>query len=137
MTVRDLMTYQPVTVAGRTSLTDVARRMRENDIGDVLVAEDGRLTGILTDRDLVVRAMADGGDPDRLCADDICSTEPVSVAPGDEVDHAIDLMRSLSVRRIPVVEDGRPVGILSLGDLAIERDRGSALAEISAAASTS
>jgi CBS domain-containing protein len=127
------MIKQLVTVEMDTSLTVVARTMRDAGIGDVLVVEDGRLRGVATDRDLVVRAMAEGKDPEHTAVRAVCSTELVSIGPDDEVDTAVMVMRRNALRRLPVTQDGRPVGIVSLGDLAIERDRASALADISAA----
>jgi CBS domain-containing protein len=132
-TVREIMIKQLVTVEMDTSLTVVARTMRDAGIGDVLVVEDGRLRGVATDRDLVVRAMAEGKDPEHTAVRAVCSTELVSIGPDDEVDTAVMVMRRNALRRLPVTQDGRPVGIVSLGDLAIERDRASALADISAA----
>ncbi|HSA49254.1 MAG TPA: CBS domain-containing protein [Yinghuangia sp.] len=132
-TVRELMTTEPVTVELRTSATEAARRMRDLGIGDVLVTDDGELRGVLTDRDLVVRGLAEGKDPDKTTVHALCSDEVVTVAPDDAVDHAIYLMSTKALRRLPVVEEGRPIGVVSLGDLAMERDPTSALADISAA----
>ncbi|MFD8995835.1 CBS domain-containing protein [Streptomyces abikoensis] len=130
--IRDIMTGVPVTVGPQMTVAEVARRMRDEDIGAVLVAEEGRLRGLVTDRDLVVRVLAEGGAQDRTVAD-ACSEELVSVGPDDEVEDAVRLVREHAVRRLPVVEGDRPVGIVSLGDLAIERDPGSALGQISSA----
>jgi CBS domain-containing protein len=131
--IREIMTEQLSTVGEQTSLHEAARRMRDNGIGDVLVTGDGRLKGLVTDRDLVVRAMAEGRDPDRTTVGEVCSAQIVSVKPEDDLDRAVELMRTHALRRLPVTEDDRPVGIVSLGDLAIERDSRSALADISAA----
>src|SRR5688572_26761323 len=132
--VREVMTAAPVTVEPDTDLLTVARLMRDEGIGDVLVAGGkNRLQGLVTDRDLVVRGMAEGGDPQRTAVSEVCSGDLTAVSPDDEVDKAVQLMREHSVRRLPVVEKDRPVGIVSLGDLAIERDEESALADISAA----
>jgi CBS domain-containing protein len=131
--VREVMTSDVVAVGPHMTVTEVARLMRERNIGAVLLAENGRLRGLATDRDLVVRALADGGDMGRRTVREACSADVVCVAPDDDVDRAIHLMRARAVRRLPVVEDGRPVGIVSLGDLAVERDPGSALGDISAA----
>jgi CBS domain-containing protein len=130
--VRDLMTTNPVTMPPGTPVRDAARAMREQDIGDVLVAEDGRLRGIVTDRDIVVRAIAEGRDPDTPIGE-FASRDVRTLTPDSSVEDAIQIARDDEVRRIPVVQDGRPVGIISLGDLAIERDSDSALADISAA----
>lgn len=97
-----------------------------------LIVQGGMLTGIVTDRDLVVRAIAEGRDATSTLGD-IVSSEVVSITPTDSADDAIRLMRERALRRVPVVEDGRPVGIVSLGDLAGERDPRSVLGEISTA----
>ena len=132
-TVRDVMTENLVTLPGSAPLADAARRMREADIGDVIVMADGDMCGVVTDRDIVVRAIAEGKDPQSATLDEICSHDVVTVGPDDSVDQAVQLMRQRAVRRLPVVEGGRPVGIVSIADLAIERDETSALADISAA----
>lgn len=129
--VREIMTSAPVSVDPGTSVAEVARRMRDEDIGAVLVTEGGEVRGLVTDRDLVVRVLCEGGDPDRHSVEEACSPELVSVSPDDEVDRAARMMREHSVRRVPVLENGRAVGIVSLGDLAIERDPESALGDIS------
>ncbi|WSF36505.1 CBS domain-containing protein [Streptomyces sp. NBC_01351] len=132
--VHEVMTEKPVTVEKLTSLAEAARVMRDAGIGDVLVVDEGRLCGILTDRDLVIRAMAENRDPADTTVQAICSSEPVTVSPGDGVDQAADLMRRHALRRLPVqTEDGELVGVVTLGDLEVERDPGSALAAISAA----
>ncbi|MFD8143168.1 CBS domain-containing protein [Streptomyces sp. NPDC059708] len=132
--VHEVMTGNPVAVERPTSLAEAARVMRDADIGDVLVVDRGRLRGILTDRDLVVRAMADGRDPAGTTVDAVCTTDPLTVRPDDGVDEAIALMRRKALRRLPVVTgDGELVGVVSLGDLVVEQDPGSALAAIAAA----
>ncbi|GHB26437.1 CBS domain-containing protein [Streptomyces chryseus] len=131
--VREIMTSAPVTVAPDTSVVDVARRMREENIGAVLVVEGDRLKGLVTDRDLVVRVLAEGAEAATRTVEQACSADLVAVGPDDEVDRAVELMREHAVRRLPVVEDGRAVGIIALADLAMERDPGSALGDISVA----
>ena len=116
-----------------TTLIDAAAQMREYDIGDVLITEQDRILGVLTDRDIVVRGLAGGKDPARTTAGEIASGHLVTVAPDDPVSRAVELMREHAVRRLPVCQDGRPVGIVSIGDLAVEQDPRSALADISAA----
>jgi CBS domain-containing protein len=130
--IADLMTQDPVTCPPDADIRTAAARMRDDDTGDVVVVEGEAVRGIVTDRDIVVRAVADGRGPDTPLAD-VLSGEVVTVAPQDRIEVAVDLMRERAVRRIPVVEDGRLVGIVSIGDLAIERDSDSALADISAA----
>ena len=133
-TVGEVMTRDPVTLQFETPLVDAARKMRDEDIGDVLVMkEDGKLCGIVTDRDITVRATADGKDPKRTKLGDICRQELVTIAPDRPVKDAVDLMRSRALRRLPVVQGDKPVGIVSLGDLAVEQDPKSVLASISAA----
>ncbi|MBG0850669.1 CBS domain-containing protein [Streptomyces spinoverrucosus] len=131
--VRDIMTGDPVTVEPQTSVAAVARIMRDQDLGAVLVTDGDHLRGLVTDRDLVVRSIADGGDPDEITVAAACSDDLVTVRPDEELDHAVELMREHAVRRIPVVDHDHPVGIVSLGDLAMERDSGSALGDISVA----
>ncbi|MCX5195579.1 CBS domain-containing protein [Streptomyces sp. NBC_00249] len=132
--VHEVMTRNPVTVEQLTSLSEAARVMRDAGIGDVLVVEEGRLRGIVTDRDIVVRALAEDRDPAETTVRAVCSTEPVTVGPDDQVDQAVDVMRRHALRRLPVVgEDGGLVGIVTLGDLEVERDPGSPLASIAAA----
>jgi CBS domain-containing protein len=131
--VKDVMTAGVAAVRPQASLVEVATLMRDQDIGDVLVAEGDRVVGVVTDRDIAVRAVADGVDPHSVSAASVASGDPVTVTPRDTVGEAVTLMREHAVRRLPVIEDGRPVGIVSLGDLAEERDPNSALADISRA----
>jgi CBS domain-containing protein len=131
--IREVMTPNPVTVEPSTSAADAARRMRETDAGAMLVCEGDQLRGLVTDRDIVVRAVADGRDPAQVQVREFCSADVEALGPDDDVDRAIKLMRDRHVRRVPVVEGGRPVGIVSIGDLALVRDQTSALADISGA----
>ncbi|WP_327130205.1 CBS domain-containing protein [Streptomyces sp. NBC_01343] len=132
--VHEVMTGNPVTVEQLTSLAEAARVMRDAGIGDVLVVDQGRLIGILTDRDIVVRALAEDRDPAETTVRAICSSDPLTVGPGDRVDQAVDLMRRHALRRLPVQdENGELVGIVTLGDLEVERDPGSPLSAIAAA----
>lgn len=136
-TVQDMMSTDLVTCPSTATITEAAQLMHDRDIGDVLVTRDGdRIAGIVTDRDLVVRCLADGAAADATvdfaCSDEL-TTLPVTGTP----DEAVRLMRERSLRRLPVVDGGRVVGIVSLGDLAIARDlevgASSALGDISAA----
>jgi len=133
--VRNVMTAGPVMVALQTSLAQAAQVMRDLDTGDVLVADSGgALYGIVTDRDIVTRAVADGLDVTMTPVQAVITPSPVSVRPDDDASRAVVLMREHAIRRLPVVdEQGRVVGIVSLGDLAIDRDDRSVLADISAA----
>ena len=131
--VGEVMTHDPRTVDAGGSLVDAARAMREADVGDVVVIDRGRVAGILTDRDIAVRAVAEERDPRTTRVHEVCSANVVTVTQDQDLGDAIRLMREHDVRRLPVVHDGRPIGILSLGDMAVERDPDSVLADISAA----
>jgi CBS domain-containing protein len=128
--VRDVMTPNPRTVSADTTLDDAAREMSQDDIGAVLVKENGSV-GILTDRDIVVRAVAEHKDPSATKVSDVATHDVASLTPDQTVDDAIKIVREKNVRRIPVLDGDKPVGIVSIGDLAIERDTDSALADIS------
>jgi CBS domain-containing protein len=131
--VRDVMTPNPVALPATSSLVEAALAMRDFDVGNVLVLEDGQICGIVTDRDIVVRAIAGGNYPATVKLGEICSRELTTLSPTDSVEDAVSLMREKAIRRLPVVEHGQPVGVLSLGDLALEKDPHSALGDISAA----
>jgi len=131
--IRELMTSNPVSMPGTESVYEAARAMRDQDIGDVIVIEHNQVCGIITDRDIAMRIVAEAKDPARTTLADICSHSLLTVKPTDSVEEAIRLMRTHAIRRLPVVEEGKAVGIVSLGDLAIERDPGSVLGKISAA----
>jgi CBS domain-containing protein len=131
--IREVMTKDPVTLPADRSVLDAARCMRDSDIGDVIIVQGDRVAGILTDRDIVVRAVAEGRDPAQTKVAEVATMDPATVAPDDSIDDAIRIMRERNIRRLPVVENGRPVGVVTIGDLAMERDRNSALADISAA----
>ena len=132
--IQDVMTTNPETLPESTTVREAAEAMRANDIGDVVVVDDnGKLSGILTDRDIVVRVVAEGRDPRATRIGDIASRDLTAVSPDDPVDRAVQLMRDKAIRRLPAVDKGKPVGIVSIGDLALDRDPGSALADISAA----
>ncbi|MFG1705680.1 CBS domain-containing protein [Nonomuraea sp. M3C6] len=131
-TVADLMTSHPATVEADQPVSVAASLMRDNDAGAVIVNDNGRMQGIITDRDIAIRVVAE----DKCCQTPVreaCSPYVEAIGPDTSIDQAVRLMRSHAVRRLPVVEDGRAVGIVSLGDLALERDPNSALADISAA----
>ena len=136
-TVAEIMTPNPRTLPMTASLREAAETMRTIDAGTVLVTDErDQLMGILTDRDIAIRAVAEGLDPLSTSVGDVSSPFPQTVSPGASVSDAVKLMRELNVRRLPVTEGDRPVGIVSLGDLAILQDPASTLADISAAPST-
>jgi CBS domain-containing protein len=132
-TVEEIMTRDPRTVSASDTIIDAARVMNESDIGDVVVVDGDQVRCIVTDRDIVVRAVAQGRDPQSTSVGDVCTSDLVTIEPEASVDDALQKMRDADIRRLPVVRDGRPVGILSLGDLAVEREPDSTLADISAA----
>ena len=128
--IREIMTADPRTVASGATVAEAAREMRDGDVGSVVVVENGGVTGIITDRDIAVRVVAEGLDPDATRVGEAATRDPVTLTVDQTVDDAIRLVRERDVRRIVVVQDGRPAGVVSLGDLAIERDTDSALADI-------
>ncbi|MFG2074152.1 CBS domain-containing protein [Nonomuraea maritima] len=134
-TVGEVMTRRLVTVEGDQPVSAAAALMRDHDTGAIIVNDNGRILGIVTDRDITVRVVADGRGPDTPVRE-ACSRAVEAVGPDTGIDQAARLMRSHAVRRLPVVEDGRVIGVVSLGDLALESDPTSALAGISAAAAT-
>jgi CBS domain-containing protein len=131
--VRKIMSSNPVMLPASTSVLEAARLMRDNDIGDVIVQKDGKICGIVTDRDIVIRAIADRKDLDKTDLESICSKQMTTLTPDQTDQDAIRLMREKAIRRLPVLEGERIVGVVSLGDLAVERDPKSLLGRISAA----
>jgi len=135
MHIRDVMTPNPRTVSPDDSIQNAARIMRDEDTGAVPVVENGRPIGMVTDRDIVVRAVADGGAANRPVRE-IVSTGLVCVTPETSTHEANDLMSEHQIRRLPVVENELLVGIVSLGDLAVkegkDRRTGDTLQDISA-----
>lgn len=116
--IREMMTRELVKLEAGEPVVEAARRMREEDVGDVLVVNGGRLVGILTDRDIVCRCIAADADPRTTPIEEVCSRELITVSPEDDSDAVVRLMEDKAIRRIPVVADGSPLGILSIGDLA-------------------
>ena len=127
------MTRDPRTVNADDTIVDAARTMRDSDIGDVVVMDGGQVSGIVTDRDIVVRGVAEGRDAESTAVGEVCTTGIETIDPDASVDDALRIMREHDIRRLPVTKNGRPVGIISLGDLAVEREPESTLADISAA----
>lgn len=135
--LREVMTPNPAIFPATTTIADAARAMRNANVGDVLVERDGVLCGIVTDRDIVVRAVAEDRNPSDRHLGDICSRELTTLAPADSIEDAVRVMRDKALRRLPICDGDQPVGVVSLGDLAIERDPDSALADISMASPNS
>lgn len=115
--VRDVMTPNPVTLAASSTLVDAALAMRDFDVGAVVVLENNQIYGIATDRDIVIRGIANGNYPATTTLAEVCSRDPVTVAPSDTLDQVVSLMRDKVTHRVLVVENGRPVGIISIGAL--------------------
>jgi CBS domain-containing protein len=132
-TVNQVMTQDPRSVSPSDSIAEAARHMRDGDTGAIIVVDGGEVLGIVTDRDIVVRAIADGRDPASTKVSDVATTTTITVTPDQSAADAAKLMREHDIRRLVVVHDGRPAGIVSIGDLAIELDEGSALADLSSA----
>jgi CBS domain-containing protein len=132
-TIRDLVKGDPVTVEASGTVQDAAKLMADNDIGNVLVVENDEVQGIVTDRDIVVRVLAKGDGSDASVRE-AATTDLETISPDTSVDDAIKKMEQGNVRRLPIVEDdGKPVGVITLGDLAQAKDKDSALADISSA----
>jgi CBS domain-containing protein len=131
--IREVMTPNPKTVKSSDTVAEAARTMRENDIGTAVVLDNGSIRGLVTDRDIVVRAVAEDRDPSQTQVAEVASEGVATVSPDQDVTEAVKLMREKNVRRLPVVEGDKPVGIVSLGDLAQEQDPNSVLADISGA----
>jgi len=129
MKIREMMTPAPVSVSPAEPVPGVAKAMRETGVGCVLVVAGGRLTGLITDRDIAVRVLAEGRDPRVTRAGTVCSGDLATLGPDDDTDEAVRLIRERAVRRIPVVEQGAPVGIVSLGDLTVLLAEREAVAE--------
>jgi CBS domain-containing protein len=139
--IRDLMAKDVITLEAGATVREAARLMRDKDTGSIIVTRSEQLKGILTDRDIAVRAVAEGRDPDEVTVGEISTDSVATVPPDATVDDAINILREKKVRRVPVVDGGvgRHGGHAVRRDLAdrhliLERDENSALAEISAAA---
>jgi CBS domain-containing protein len=133
--VAEVMTKNPVSLAATATVAEAARIMRDKNIGDVIVLEGDAVCGIVTDRDIVIRGLAEGGDLQTKLGD-ICSKDLTTLDVDSKIGDAVKLMEEKALRRLPVVEDGKPIGIVTLGDLAIVWDRDSALGQVSAAPPT-
>ena len=121
--IRDVMTSSPRSIEPSTSIQDAARLMRDEDVGPLPIVENGSVTGIVTDRDIVVQVVAEGKDASSTTAGEIASRDLVTVDPEQPLDEALRLMAKHQVRRLPVgEEDGRLVGIVAQADIALQSD---------------
>jgi CBS domain-containing protein len=138
--VRDAMTPSVRTASPSQSLADAAQMMKSDDVGSIPIVEEGRLVGIVTDRDIAIRAVAESVDPSAVTIADIASRDLVTVDPDQDLDEALALMARHQLRRLPVVEeDGQLVGILAQADVALEakeKKAGELLEQISQPTST-
>jgi CBS domain-containing protein len=128
------MTSEPATVKPDATLGEVATLMKQEDCGSIPVVDDGRLVGIVTDRDIVIRAVAAGKDPKTVRVSEVMSADPVTVGPDEKIDRARKVMADRQIRRLPVVEDGALVGIIVTAQIARnedERETGETIKEIS------
>ena len=131
--VREVMSAAPETVDVKQNLRDAATLMEHSDIGSVIVTDGGTSAGIVTDRDIALRGAAAGLDPTTTSVRTAMTAAPVSVSPTATVQEAIDIMRAHDVRRVPVVESDRPIGVVALADLATTPQARALLADISMA----
>jgi CBS domain-containing protein len=120
--VRDAMTKDPRSIGASASVVDAARLMREEHIGSLPITEDETLVGIITDRDITTRVVAEAADPKTTSVGDVYSRDLVSVEPDRDLEEALQLMARHQVRRLPVVENGRLVGIVAQADVALSEN---------------
>jgi CBS domain-containing protein len=135
MKVRDLMTREPATLGPDSTCGEAATLMKQEDCGSIPIVQDGRLVGIVTDRDIVVRCIAAGKDPRTCKVSEIMSADPVTIGSDEDAKEAERIMAERQIRRLPVCDDGKLAGIVVIGQLARrERDEeqiGETLKEIS------
>lgn len=133
--IREVMTTNPRTVDPTTPIVDAARMMRDEDVGPIPIVENNQCAGILTDRDIVLRVVAEGRDPAATTVGDVASRGVITIDPEQTLDEAARLMAQHQVRRLPVCEeDGNLVGIIAQADLALtapEKTTGEVVEEIS------
>ena len=135
MKVQDVMTSSVEWVSPETKVVDVAKLMKRDDVGSIPICQGNSLIGIVTDRDIVLKVVATGGNTNNTLVKDTMSTDIISVSADQDVHEAANLMSKYQIRRLPVLDKGRLVGIVSLGDLAVEKmhinEAGDALSDIS------
>jgi CBS domain-containing protein len=132
--IREVMTPAPETIQADRPATEAAQKMRDADAGMIPVMDNGTLLGTVTDRDITLRVVAEGKDPQSTPVGEIASRELVTVQPEEDLDAALEKMAKHQVRRLPVVEDGRLVGVVAQADVAregSEKDVGHTVEEIS------
>jgi CBS domain-containing protein len=129
-TVREVMTRDPITMDVNTVISAVARQMRDAFISDVILTEGDRVRGIVTERDILIRAVAEDADPRAMTASQVLTRDLVTVAPDDDIKAAEGLMRVHAIKHLPVCDGDRLVGIVALGDIAVEEQPESLFAQI-------
>jgi CBS domain-containing protein len=129
--IRDVMTSNPTTCEPSTTVVEAAKVMASEDVGPVPVVEGGRLVGLVTDRDLVIRVIAEGRDPNSTTLGEIATSDLVTVQPDTDLEEATRLMSQHQVRRLPVVENSRLIGIVAQADVArtLEEEKVGAVVE--------
>ena len=128
--VRDAMTEDPRSIGASASVVEAARLMREEHVGSLPITEDKQLVGMITDRDITTRVVAEAADLEVTSVGDVYSRDPISVEPDKDLEEALQLMARHQVRRLPVVEHGRLVGIVAQADIALrEREKTGELVE--------
>ena len=118
--VREAMTENPSSVDASASVVEAAKLMGDEGIGSLPITDDGKLVGMITDRDITTAVVAKGADPGTTSVGDVCSRDPVTVEPDKDLEDAVQLMSSNQVRRLPVVENGKLVGIVAQADVALK-----------------
>lgn len=118
--IKDVMTSNPTTCEPQASVVDAAKVMAQEDVGSIPTVETDRLVGVVTDRDIVIRVVAEGRDPQSVTVGDVASRNLVTVSPDDDLDRALKLMAENQVRRLPVVEGDKLVGIVAQRDIALQ-----------------
>ena len=120
--IRDVMTPNPESCSSDASVADAARTMARADVGPIPVVDGERLVGILTDRDIVVRVVAEGRDPQATTVGEVATSDLIAVSPDEDLDRALGLLAERRVRRLPVVEGDKLVGIVAQADIARQGD---------------
>jgi CBS domain-containing protein len=132
--VRDAMTQDPRSIGASASVVEAAQLMREEHIGSLPITDNEQLVGMITDRDITTRVVAEASDPKLTSVGDVSSRDPISVQPDEDLEDALSLMARHQVRRLPVVADGKLVGIVAQADIALtenEKKAGKLLEAIS------
>jgi CBS domain-containing protein len=122
LNIRDVMTSNPCTIDAEKSVAYAATMMQQENVGLAPIVEGDRLIGMLTDRDIATRVAAEGRDPDQVKVRDVASKQLITIDPTEDLDEALRKMAKHQVRRLPVVEDGRLVGVVAQADIAREGD---------------